>query len=276
MRIDAHNHFWLFNKADYGWIDDSMALLRDDFTPQRFRKVLDAAGIDGTIAVQARQSLEETRWLLQLAEANDFIKGVIGWVDLCSPQLQQQLQEFEGCSKLKGFRHVLQDEPDDSFMLQPAFIDGIKLLADIGYCYEILVFARQLGAVQKLLQQLPEMRLVIDHIAKPDLKEHSSRNWFGDMHSISAYPNVYCKLSGMVTEADWNNWNAKDIRPYIDHVIQRFGGERVMFGSDWPVCLVAADYLGVKALVEEYLNQHYPQFKNNIFGLNASRFYQIR
>ncbi|MEH6550565.1 MAG: amidohydrolase family protein [Pseudomonadales bacterium] len=274
MKIDAHNHFWLYNAHDYDWIDDAMARLRADYTPQIFQSVLAEAGIDGSIAVQARQSLEETRWLLSLANANDFILGVIGWIDLCADDLEQQLTEFEANKKLKGFRHVLQGESDD-FMLQAAFIDGVKLLAAKDYCYEILVVADQLPAVKKLLEQLPPMRLVINHIAKPDMAGHTSSAWYDDMREIAEHSHVFCKASGMVTEADWHNWSEGDISPYLNHVLDCFGSERLMFGSDWPVCLVAADYKRVEGLLIDHLAAHSRKEVDAIFGGNAQSFYRL-
>lgn len=274
MDIDTHNHFWIYNPSEYDWIDGSMSLLKRNYLPEEFSNVLTNAKIGGCIAVQARQSYAETDWLLKLSDEFNIIKGVVGWVDVCSVNLHEFLEQKHQHHKLKGFRHVLQGEEDD-FMLHPDFIRGIKILSEHDYCYEILVYENQLKSVRKLLDQLPEMRLVIDHIAKPNIKAKPDRDWIQNIKAIALHKHVYCKLSGMVTEADWANWTPEIIFPFIEHTITCFGENRVMYGSDWPVCLVAAKYNEVKNLLEQYLAIHFKNSRDKIFGSNAKEFYRL-
>ncbi len=224
MRIDAHQHFWQYNSAEYDWIDEQMSLLRRDFLPADLQPLLHENNINGCVAVQARQSLEETRWLLSLAQQHKQILGVVGWIDLTSGQLQSQLSSLQGNPWLKGFRHVLQGEAELEFMLQPAFIRGIECLAEQGYSYDILVHAGQLPQVCKLVQKLPKMQLVIDHIAKPNIAGGQWQGWAEHMLELGQYQHLYCKVSGLVTEANWKRWSAGDIEPYLAHVLQVFGG----------------------------------------------------
>tara|TARA_A100001015_G_scaffold146213_1_gene162100 strand:+ start:362 stop:1195 length:834 start_codon:yes stop_codon:yes gene_type:complete len=274
MDIDTHNHFWIYDPLEYDWIDGSMSLLKRNYLPEEFSNVLANAAIGGCIAVQARQSDAETDWLLKLSDEFKIIKGVIGWVDLCNLNLHEFLEQKHQHNKLKGFRHVLQGEEDD-FMLNPDFIRGIKILSEHDYCYEILVYENQLKSVRKLLNQLPEMRLVIDHIAKPNIKAKPDQDWIHDLKAISLHKHVYCKLSGMVTEADWENWTPENIFPFIEHTITCFGENRVMYGSDWPVCLLAAKYNEVKNLLEQYLATQCKDSRDKIFSSNAKEFYRL-
>lgn len=274
-KIDAHHHLWAYDPVDYDWIDGSMSQLQHDFLLAELVATTEAAGVVGTIVVQARQHEKENEFLLKLANKSSLIKGVIGWLDLCSPQLSESVKQYIDEPKLKGFRHVLQGE-DNAFMLKPDFINGIQYIGKLGYCYEILVFHHQLSCVRQLLKQLSPMKLVIDHIAKPDLIQHTSTQWFDDIAAIAKHhPHVYCKLSGMITEASWLQWQPKDIYPYIDHIIECFGGKRVMFGSDWPVCLVAGQYQEVVNLLEDRIEMTYPHLRNAIFNENATAFYQL-
>ena len=274
MDIDTHNHFWIYDPLEYDWIDGSMSLLKRNYLPEEFSNVLANAAIGGCIAVQARQSDAETDWLLKLSDEFKIIKGVVGWVDLCNLNLHEFLEQKHQHHKLKGFRHVLQGEEDD-FMLNPDFIRGIQILSEHDYCYEILVYENQLKSVRKLLDQLPEMRLVIDHIAKPNIKAKPDRDWIQDLKAISLHKHVYCKLSGMVTEADWENWTPENIFPFIEHTITCFGENRVMYGSDWPVCLLAAKYNEVKNLLEQYLATQCKDSRDKIFSSNAKEFYRL-
>jgi len=275
MRIDAHQHFWRYDSADYGWISDEMALLRRDFLPADLLPQLQRHQLDGCIAVQARQSLEETRWLLQLADEHDFIKGVVGWIDLCADDLEQQLDQFADETKLKGFRHVLQDEAAD-FMLQPQFIRGLHTLAERGYCYDLLVFSDQLPQLCQLVSQLPVMPLVIDHIAKPDIKAGEIGCWHNSMAELAAHEHIYCKVSGMVTEADWQQWQPEQFTPYLQRVLQSFGPARLMFGSDWPVCQLAASYEQLIELLLPWLDAFDPIQRSAFMGGNARRFYKLK
>jgi L-fuconolactonase len=275
MRVDAHQHFWRYNETDYGWIADRMQVLRRDFLPDDLAPLLQEHGFNASVAVQARQSDEETRWLLELAGQSEVVAGVVGWIDLRSAELEKALSEYAGNPWLKGFRHVLQDEPDDTFMLQPEFVRGVAMLAAHDFSYDILVFERQLGSVRSLVAGLPKMRLVIDHIAKPDILNASWQSWADHMAALAEHAHVHCKLSGMVTEADWEGWTPATFERYIAHVIDCFGAERVMFGSDWPVCTVAASYTQVVAIVEEIVRQRWPEAEDDILGATAARFYGL-
>jgi len=276
MYIDAHHHLWKFDPIDYDWIDDAMAVLQKDFLIKDLEKTLHHNGFSTSIAVQARQSMEETLWLLEVAEQTPLIKGVVGWIDLKSDSLAQQLDELKHHKKLVGFRHVIQGETDPAFMQHPEFIRGLHMLADRGYRYDLLIFAHQLPAATQMLEQVPNLHVVIDHIAKPNIKSRSDFDtWQQNMAIIAHNSKCYCKLSGMVTEADWQNWQSDDFHPYMKTVLDLFGPNRIMFGSDWPVCLVAAEYKQVKSLVLDFINKNSPHAKDLVLGQNAQEFYQL-
>jgi L-fuconolactonase len=270
MRIDAHQHFWTYSES-MEWITPDMHAIRRDFSPVELKGLLAQNGIEGCVAVQVDQTDAETENLLSLAETNDFIKGVVGWIDLRSASISEQLAIHKKHQKLKGFRHILQGQEPD-FMLQADFLRGIKELGCMGYTYDILVYPHHLPAVLKLLEQCPDQPFVVDHMAKPDIKGGGSGNWAGDMKKMAAYPNVYCKLSGMVTEADWKNWKQADMIPYLDMVSEAFGTQRLMFGSDWPVCLVAAQYAEVVSVVQTCFSV---TEQDAVMGENATRFYHL-
>ncbi len=276
MYIDAHHHLWQFTPEEYDWIDNSMTVLQKDFLVKDLQDTLSNNGFSASIAVQARQSIQETRWLLALAETTDLIKGVVGWIDLKSDTLAQQLDELADYDKLVGFRHVLQGENDQEFMKHPDFIRGLEMLADRGYRYDLLIFAEQIPAAIEMLKKVPNLHVVIDHIAKPNIKTARDLDrWQQGMTLLAKNPNCYCKLSGMVTEANWQHWNPADFQPYMKTVLSLFGEQRIMFGSDWPVCLVAATYQQVKQLISDFINVHAPAAKSKIFSDNARRFYQL-
>jgi L-fuconolactonase len=275
MRIDAHQHFWKYNEKDYSWMDDRMDRLRTDRLPGNLKPLLDACGIDGTVAVQARQTPQETAWLLELAAANDFIKGVVGWVDLRSERVDEQLERLAADAKLKGVRHVLHDEPDDRFMLGGDFIRGIARLEPHGLTYDILIFPRHLKYASELAGRFPAQPFVVDHIAKPEIREGRLEPWRRDMRKLAAAPNVCCKLSGMVTEADWENWKKRDLLPYMEETLEMFGPERLMFGSDWPVCTVAAAYERVFETVYDFVQALSPTERDAILGTTAAGFYGL-
>lgn len=254
---------------------DAMAALKHDFLPQDLKPLLAASSFDGCIAVQARQSLEETRWLLELAEENTFIKGVVGWVDLCSPDLPKQLDRLEGSTRLVGVRHVVQDEPDDAFMLRPDFQRGIARLAENGLIYDLLIYPRQLNAAVRLVREFPEQRFVLDHIAKPAIAEGLIEPWATQLRELAMLPHVTCKLSGMVTEARWKHWKAEDFRPYLDVVFDAFGAERLMIGSDWPVCTLSGEYADVVGIVMDYVAQLPAEQREGVLGDNCARVYGI-
>ena len=276
MRIDSHQHFWNYNPVEYGWINDDLSKIKRDFTPADLFEELHNNGFDGSIAVQARQSLEETEWLLQLADEHEFIFGVVGWVDLQSDDLEKQLERFIDNRKFVGVRHVVQDEPDDQFVLGEDFLDGISLLNKFSLTYDILVFERQLPASIKMVEKFPEQKFVLDHIAKPRIKEKIVDDWKEQIEIMSQYPNVLCKLSGMLTEADWVSWKMDDFKLYLDVVFEAFGTERLMFGSDWPVCRLAGNYGDTVRLVESYISGFSKQEKEAIMGKNAIDFYLNR
>lgn len=276
MRIDAHQHFWIYNGDEYGWIDDSMAAIRRDFLPEDLAMELERNDFDRSIVVQVRQSLDETRWLLDLAARNPKIAGVVGWVDLCAPDVRSQLSEFAGNRKLVGIRHIVQAEPDDRFLLREDFLRGISQLDKFHLAYDILIYPRHLSAAAEFVERFPRQRFVLDHLAKPFIKAGEIEPWASGIRQLASFPNVFCKLSGMVTEADWQNWKPEQLSPYIDVAFQCFGPERLMIGSDWPVCLVAASYERVMNVVEKYLARLTPDQREGVLGGNAQRFWKLQ
>jgi L-fuconolactonase len=279
MKLDAHQHFWQFDPIRDAWISEgSMSVIRRDFMPEDLSPILSKNGFDGCIAVQADQSEKETHFLLDLADKNDFIKGVVGWVDLKGDNLEKQLDYFNQFPKLKGFRHILQGEKPE-FMLNPKFTEGVHLLGKKGFTYDILVFPKHLAAVKTFLKQCDNQPFVLDHIAKPLIKKGLIKQWAKDIKAIAKHENVCCKVSGMVTEADWKGWNEADFTPYLDVIFEAFGINRIMYGSDWPVCLLAADYEKQLNIVQNYLQSSTLNPKNTeggkIMGGNAARFYNI-
>jgi L-fuconolactonase len=276
MRIDSHQHFWQFNRQRDAWITDEMALLKRDFLPQDLLPELRASGIDGCIAVQTDQSEDETLFLLDLASRHTQVKGVVGWVDLRASELPERLQYFSRSKKLRGFRHIAQSEPDDRFLLQPDFERGIGQLADFGFTYDILIYPKQLPAAMELVACFPKQRFVIDHMAKPSIRSGEFEPWSGLMREMASLPNVYCKVSGLVTEAKWQGWRADDFEPYLDFVFEAFGCDRLMFGSDWPVCLLAGSYREVAELIFSYISTLPGNQQDRVLGLNAIEFYGLK
>lgn len=275
MKIDAHQHFWRYEAQMNGWISNEMSVLKRDYLPDEFLRELDANQMDGSVAVQADQSERETLFLLELAQQHSVIAGVVGWVDLRSPNLPKRLEYFSQFAKLRGFRHIVQAEPDDRFMLREDFRRGIASLKQFGFTYDILIYPKQFPAAIALADQFPEQRFVIDHMAKPYIKMSGISPWAAHMKTIAANPNVFCKLSGVVTEADWQHWHANDFQPYFDVAFEAFGPDRLMFGSDWPVCLLAGTYRRVKQLIADYTRDFTVADKKKIFGSTASRFYGL-
>lgn len=274
-RIDAHQHFWRYDPVRDAWIGPDMQAIRKDFLPADLLPLLQAQGMDGCIAVQAEQAERENDFLLSLAETNDCIKGIVGWVDLRNPGVKERLAHYSGVSIMKGFRHILQGEKDRAMMLQPDFRNGIGELRNYGFTYDLLILPDQLGFARELAQDFPDQPFILDHIAKPDIRRGSIVSWARDLQQLAACPNVYCKVSGMVTEADWTHWTKADIYPYLDYVLEDFGAERLLWGSDWPVCLVAGRYGQVLALVQDYFASCSPAEQANIFGGNAERIYNL-
>lgn len=275
MTIDSHQHFWNYEPVKHEWIDESMAVIRKDFTPSDLKLVYDQNNIDGCVAVQADQTLEETDFLLDLASSNDFIKGVVGWADLRSENIENTLASYQDQDKLKGFRHVVQGEADHNFLLRPNFTRGISLLEKYNYTYDILIFPHQLGATLEFVKQFPNQKFVIDHIAKPYIKDGFFDGWAAMIKEVANYENVSCKLSGMITEADFNTWTEHQIHPYMEVVLNSFGAERTMYGSDWPVCLVAGNYTRVKNLTTEFIAKLSTIEQKAIMGDNAMQFYNL-
>jgi L-fuconolactonase len=279
MKIDTHQLFWRYNEEEYGgmfpWTLPDMERYREDHLPDDLLPLLQAVGIDGTVVVQTRQSLEETRWLLELAGQYPFIKGVVGWVDLCSPDVHQQLERFSPHPKLCSIRHKLENESDDRFMLREDFNLGIGTLTGFDLPFELLVRSRHLPVASELASRFPEQRFVLNHIGKPPIKAGQVSPWDRDIRHLASHPNVFCKISGMVGEADWDNWKPADFRPYLDIVLEAFGAERLMIGSDWPECTLAGTYEEVMQLAGDYVGQLSETEQADIWGDNAVRIYRI-
>lgn len=278
MRIDSHQHFWLYSQEHFPWMDDpKFACLRRNFMPEDLTPLLQQFSFDGSIAVQVRESLEETQFLLELATHYDFVKGVVGWVDLYSPKLKDQLANFANWSKFVGVRHMLvQDGTDDDLMLTPIFKNCIAMLKEFNLTYDLLLLPKHIPAAIKLAKEFPEQRFVVNHIAKPAIKDLQMSPWQTDISELGQLSNVYCKLSGMVTEAKWKQWRKKDFYPYLDIVIATFGTDRVMIGSDWPVCILSGDYMSTMSIVMEYIKQFPAAICDKILGDNCMRFYGIQ
>lgn len=275
MIIDSHQHFWQYEPVKHSWIDDEMAVIRRDFMPSDLQKVYQENGVDGCVAVQADQTLAETDFLIDLASKNDFIKGIVGWVDLRGEDIEQVLEKYSQYKIVKGFRHVVQGEPDHNFLLRPNFLRGISALEKNNFTYDILIFPHQLGATLEFVKRFPNMKFVIDHIAKPYIKDGFFDGWENQMKAIAKYENVSCKVSGMITEADYKTWTEGDLKRYIDVVFEAFGTERILYGSDWPVCLVAGNYSQVKNIVTNYIADLSEAEKAAVMGKNAIKFYNL-
>lgn len=274
IRIDAHQHFWRYDPAEHGWITDEMHAIRKDFLPADLEPILAANGFDGCVAVQATQTDQETEFLTGLARQHSFIKGIVGWADLQAEDIDERLAECKKQEIIKGFRHILQSE-DPAFMQRPAFRRGLAALQNQGFTYDLLIYPKHLQAATDLAAQFPDLPFIIDHLAKPAIRNGELENWKTGMKRLSALPNVWCKLSGMVTEADWANWKHAHLFPYIHLAVEYFGVERLVFGSDWPVCLVAASYSEMMSPVDEYFSSFTADVRDKVFGENAQRFYHL-
>ena len=274
MRIDSHQHFWKFDPVRHAWIDSSMQNIAKDFLPKDLKPLLESNLMDGCIAVQADQSETETEFLLKLAEENSFIKGVVGWVDLSAEDISQRLEVFSKNTLFKGVRHVLQAEKE-GFMLQDPFLRGISELKNFNLTYDILIYPKQLEEARVLIEKNPDQPFVLDHLAKPYIKQQKIKNWASDIKELAKYKNVYCKLSGMVTEADWNHWQFENFKKYLSVAFDTFGSDRLMFGSDWPVCLLAGSYEHVVKIIDLFIENLEQEEKNNIIGRNACNFYNL-
>ncbi len=274
-RIDAHQHFWHYTPEEYAWIDASMATLRRDLLPPDLAPELQAAGIAGAVAVQARQCLEETEWLLDLAETYPWILGVVGWAHISGKSFPAELERLASCKYLKGLRHVVQEEPDPEFLLRPPFAAGIRAMQGTGLVYDLLITEDQLPQAIRFVDQHPNQVFVVDHVAKPKIAGQILEPWRSRMRELARRAHVSCKLSGMVTEAAWDCWTCDDLRPHVDTVLEAFGPSRIMAGSDWPVCMVAATYGEWIATLETLLAELSPGEKERIFGGTAIETYGL-
>jgi L-fuconolactonase len=275
MRLDSHQHFWRYDAREYGWIGDDMAALRRDHLPPELARLQRAAGFDGSVAVQARESLAETEFLLDLADTHLFVRGVVGWVDFEAADCRGQLERLASRPRLRGIRHVLQDDPDDKRILTPAFRAGLRMLSDFGLTYDLLVRPRHLRHCLAVVREMPGQPFVIDHVAKPDIRSGILAPWREDIRALADCPNVCCKVSGMVTEADWKAWKDGDFAPYLDIVYEAFGPDRLMIGSDWPVCTVAAGYGEALGIVTRWASRLPAAGQQAILGGTCARFYGL-
>jgi L-fuconolactonase len=275
MRIDAHQHFWIYSPQEYGWIDDSMDAIRRNFLPEDLAPELQKNGYAGSVAVQAQQTLDETRNLLSLADQDERILGVVGWVDLCSREVRSQLREFSKHPKFVGVRHIVQSEPDNRFLLREDFMRGIAALEEFDLAYDILIYTQHLPVAAEFVAKFPRQRFVLDHMAKPPIKAGLIERWADGIRRVGQFPQVLCKLSGLVTEADWQSWKPEQIVPYLDIALEAFGPERLMIGSDWPVCLVAASYTTAMNVVQNWIRQFPSETQEAILGQNARRFWKL-
>ena len=275
MRIDAHQHFWQYDPVKHSWINDEMSVIRKDFGPAELYPILQELNIDGTVAVQADETDAETAYLLKLAAENDFIKAVVGWIDLKTEGLDQRLEDYKGKSKLVGFRAIMQGQPDELYLKNEQFNKNVQLLAKHGYTYDLLVFHHQLPSLVRFTDKLPDNKLILDHIAKPDIKNKNIKDWKEQIKILAGHPNIYCKLSGIITEADYKRWSYDDVIPYIETAAEYFGVDRICFGTDWPVCLVAGSYRQVYEIIEKFSLQLDQQDREKLFGLNTAIFYNI-
>lgn len=280
QRIDSHQHFWIYNAERDNWITDEMAVIRKDFLPKHLKTVLEENDFDGCVTIQSDQSENENIFQLINAEENDFVKGVVGWVDLQAENITERLAYYSQFKKMKGFRHVLQGEAQRDLMLRPEFLNGIKALREYNYSYDILIFPDQLKFTEEFVAKFPNQKFVIDHLAKPyikgkELTDAMNVAWKKDIQQVAKYENVFCKISGFITEADIKNWKEKDFIPYFDVVVESFGINRIMFGSDWPVCLTGADYHTIVGIIEKYFSSFTQNEKDKFFGANAINFYNL-
>jgi len=275
MIIDAHIHFWKYDKRRHDWITDDMKILRQNYLPETIASSLRRNNIDGCVAVQADSSELETHFLAELSNTHDIIKGVVGWVDLQKEDVPGRLEYFSQYPVIKGWRHIVQSEPDD-FLQRENFCRGIGLLQSFNYTYDILIYHHQLRPALKFVSRFPEQPFVIDHCAKPNIASKQIEEWKTLMKEMGKHPNVYCKISGLFTEAKWKEWSAGDFYPYLDVVFEAFGADRLLFGSDWPVMQLSGIYVQWKSLIEKYMENFDDEAKEKVFGLNAIRFYKLK
>jgi L-fuconolactonase len=276
MILDAHHHFWRYSREEYGWISAEMEVLARDYCVSDLREAAGACGVTGSIVVQARQTVEETDWLLDLADGDDFIRGVVGWAPLAAADVGETLDRWSGRPKLRGLRHVVQDEPDDGFLLGDDFNRGVGAALQRGLTYDLLIFARHLPTATEFVDRHPSGRFVLDHLAKPAIAAGQIEPWRTHLQELAKRPNIACKVSGVVTEADWSSWTADSIRPYLDAALDAFGPRRLMYGSDWPVCLLAAEYARWVEVVADWAGQLSPDEQASFFYGAAGAAYQLQ
>lgn len=275
MKIDSHQHFWNYNAREYSWMKEGMEVLQRDFTPQDLATAQEKIGFDASVAVQARMTLDETRWLLELAAEHKTIRGVVGYVDLLSPEAGDQIDEFKNDPKCVGMRHVVHDEPDDDFMLRDDFLNGLEAISRRGLAYDLLLFERHLPVAIEVVRRFPDLRFVVDHISKPLIRDGVLSPWDDNIRDLARLENVTCKLSGMVTEADWDSWRPDDLEPYMTVVLEAFGPDRLMIGSDWPVCLVAGSYGSVMSVVVDFVERLSSDEQARILGGTCCEVYGL-
>ncbi|MDX1636906.1 MAG: amidohydrolase family protein [Balneolaceae bacterium] len=276
LKIDSHQHFWNYDPESHAWITDEMGILKQHFLPPDLKVELDRVEIDGSVAVQADQTEHETEYLLQFAEQYDYVTGVVGWLDIRADNFAERLEHYSGHDKLVGLRHIVQDEPDDRFLLRPDFLRGINILTDFALTYDILIFARHLPVAVAFTEHFPDQKFVLDHIAKPEIADQKIDEWENGIRELARHPNIWCKVSGLVTEADWEQWKPDDFKPYLDVVFDAFGVDRLMYGSDWPVCKLAAEYGEVYSLVDDYTSGMSDAERAAFFGGNAVDCYGLQ
>ena len=277
MIIDAHQHFWELGRFDMAWLQASQHQpINRDFLPGDLKPLVDEVGVTHTVFVQTQHNVEENRWALQLAEEHDWLIGVVGWVDLASEVCEEQLLEFKDHPKFVGVRHITQDEPDDDFIVRPEVIRGLKVLEKHQVPFDLLFYVKHLHHAQRLAEELPGLNMVIDHLSKPHIKQQRLDDWEANLRAAAKYPNIYCKLSGMITEADWQNWKPADLKPYVQTALDAFGPDRLMYGSDWPVCVLAGSYRQVFEALNEALGPISEEERSHIFERTAREFYGLK
>ena len=274
MRVDSHQHFWNYQPKRDTWITEEMNVIRKDFLPAQLSQLLKENKIEGCVAVQADQSEKETDFLIKCARNHSFVKGIVGWTDLQSPGVQARLEYYYQFHEVKGFRHVVQSEPGD-FLLRESFCSGIALLEQYAFTYDILVYPHQLPAALAFIKKFPNQFFVIDHLAKPSVRQMQLKPWKQQLQQIAMHENVFCKISGLVTETDWKTWKPSNFKPYLDTALEAFGTQRLMYGSDWPVCLLAASYEEQLQIIQQFIDPLSPAEKKAIMGENAVIFYHL-
>jgi len=275
MRIDAHQHFWNYNPAVHAWIHEHMTAIRRSFLPSDLEPLLVSNNIEATVAVQADESIAETNFLLQLAQHHSFIAGVVGWTDLKQTNIESELEQWKEATKLVGFRSIMQGQPDDQYLSNPVFTANVNKLAEFGYTFDLLVYHDQLPALTRFVEHLPDNRLILDHLGKPAIAKKEFNQWKDDVKTLAKHPNLYCKISGLITEAHHQNWSTNDLLPYMETAAEWFGIDRICFGSDWPVCLLAGTYRSVTESVEQFATQLTKVEQEKLFGLNTKDFYNL-